>query len=150
MKKYILTLFLLVQALTIYADLKMKSIDEIMNAEYSPATVIIANQRCSAVYLTAASLVEANTKTQHLSEEYQNKAKFMGAIAMFWSENNKGIKPISPEQNSIQISNMYDAYLDDGNKAKAKTGNFTDGILKKDMPSCNSLYETLSKELSKN
>ena len=53
---------------------------------------------------------------QHLASDYEDKAKFMASMALFFSENNKDAKPITPETNNAQISKIYDAYISDGNE----------------------------------
>ena len=148
MKQYIL-IFSLLLSTNLYSQPKMKSIDEIMNNEYSPATVIFANQRCSAMYLTASSLVQDRNDMQHLASDYEDKAKFMATMALFFSANNKDVQPITPETNNAQISKIYDAYIADGNEARALTGNFTDGVMQYDMTSCAAMYDMFSENLDK-
>ena len=138
-------LFLAFLNLQSHAELKLKSIDEILKTENTPSTFLLALQRCSAVYMTAASHMETREDTKHLSKNMQDLATVFALMAIEYSESESNLANLTIDGNRTAIERMYDAYLEDANNARGLTGNYTDGMMKSDLPLCKTLYEKSNK-----
>jgi hypothetical protein len=130
MKKLFL-LMLLIPNLVI-AELKPLS----SNKEISEAMTLYRIQRCSGFYYASQWLFNISNKS--------DMAKSMGdrAINLNLLTYKVGEKlGVSPEGNNEAILAISYAYQDDMESARMSSGNYTDGVVGKDAPYCNSLYE---------
>ena len=131
MKKLLLLIFLIPNL--VMADLKpLSSI-----TEDSEAMMLYKIQRCSAFYYASEWLFNISNKTE--------MAKTMGekAIKLAFVSYKVGEKigKVTLESNSEGILAIANAYIDDMESARVSTGNYTDGVVGKDAPYCNSVYE---------
>ena len=117
-------------------------------SEFSDATGLYIFQRCSAMYLTAESILMTGKKNDE-AKKMHTKALELGTFALMFAKN-KGMTNVTPESNKDAIQRVYDLYEEDILQSRAATGNMTDGILKDDMGACASVYDDLKQKLNKN
>ena len=131
MKKLFL-LILLIPNL-VMADLKpLSSI-----TEDSEAMMLYKIQRCSAFYYASEWLFNISNKTE-MAKTMGDKGAKLGFVSYKVGEK---IGKVTLESNSEGILAIANAYIDDMESARVSTGNYTDGVVGKDAPYCNSLYE---------
>ena len=134
--KKLLLLALLIPNLVV-AELKPLS----SNTEVSDAMALYRVQRCSGFYYASEWLFEISNKS--------DMAKNMGDrainLALFSYRVGEKVGKVTPESNNKAILALANAYIDDMESARISSGNYTDGVVGKDAPYCNSLYESSSK-----
>ena len=134
MKKFLL-LVLLIPNL-VMADLQpLSSI-----TENSKAMVLYKIQRCSGFYYASQWLFNISNKTE-MAKSMEDKGMNLALLAYKVGEK----VGVSLEGNNEAILAISFAYQDDMESARVSSGNYTDGMVKKDAPYCNSLYESSSK-----
>ncbi|MDC0128793.1 hypothetical protein OAH98_03315 [Methylophilaceae bacterium] len=116
--------------------------------EVSDATVLYIFQRCSAMYLTAESILMAGKQNDE-AKKMHTKALELGTFALLFAKN-KGMTNVTPESNKDAIQKVYDLYEEDILQSRAATGNMTDGVLKADKGECAYVYDNLKQQLNKN
>mgnify|MGYP001114319789 CR=1 FL=1 len=124
-----------------FAVPQMKSVEQILNAENTPATRLLVMQRCSALYLTAANISDTRNDAKHIAKELEDVANFFGILAIQFSKKDSNLRDLSVDGNADAILRMHSAYMDDAENARALSGNYTDGIMKTDLPACKALYD---------
>ena len=134
MKKLFL-LMLLIPNLVI-AELKPLS----SNKEISEAMTLYRIQRCSGFYYASEWLFNISNKTE-MAKSMNDRAMNLNLLAYKVGEK----LGVSLEGNNEGILAITFAYQDDMESARVSSGNYTDGMVKKDAPYCNSLYESSSK-----
>ena len=129
--KKLLLLILLIPNL-VMADLKpLSSI-----TEDSDAMMLYKIQRCSAFYYASEWLFNISNKTE-MAKTMGDKAIKLAFVSYKVGEK---IGKVTLESNSEGILAIANAYIDDMESARVSTGNYTDGVVGKDAPYCNSLY----------
>ena len=131
MKKLLPLIFLIPNL--VMADLKpLSSI-----TEDSEAMMLYKIQRCSAFYYASEWLFNISNKTE-MAKTMGDKAIKLAFVSYKVGEK---IGKVTLESNSEGILAIANAYIDDMESARVSTGNYTDGVVGKDAPYCNSLYE---------
>ena len=134
MKKLLLILLLIPNL--VIADLKpLSSI-----TENSEAMILYKIQRCSGFYYASQWLFNISNKTE-MAKSMEDKGMNLALFAYKVGEK----VGVSLEGNNEAILAITFAYQDDMESARVSSGNYTDGMVKKDAPFCNSIYEWSSK-----
>ena len=108
--------------------------------ENSKAMVLYKIQRCSGFYYASQWLFNISNKTE-MAKSMEDKGMNLALLAYKVGEK----VGVSLEGNNEAILAISFAYQDDMESARVSSGNYTDGMVKKDAPYCNSLYESSSK-----
>ena len=108
--------------------------------ENSKAMVLYKIQRCSGFYYASQWLFNISNKTE-MAKSMEDKGMNLALLAYKVGEK----VGVSLEGNNEAILAISFAYQDDMESARVSSGNYTYGMVKKDAPYCNSLYESSSK-----
>jgi hypothetical protein len=90
---------------------QMKSIEQILNAEDTPATRLVVMQRCSAVYLTASSYSNTREDTKYIGKELKDVADFFSLLAIQFSKKESNLMDLTVDGNvNAVIKNALGIY----------------------------------------
>jgi hypothetical protein len=140
MRSAILAIALTILGASAAMAVEMKSINEILSFEASPANSQYAIKRCSALYILLAGLMVGEDEA--LSAQSQDISGKFFALALVHAKQNE--LPAVAGANQITIMAMVERYTTLAQDNYLSTGNRLEGVIKEDTEFCRPIAEAMA------
>lgn len=119
---------------------ELKSIEQVLAGEQSPAMVSYALKRCSAAYMTLSALMTAEGGDAKLAVQASDMSTLFFGVTSKHSDQNGWA--FDAEAVTTAIGDMVQLYAEEAQRNYAATGNRIDGVFKQDIAMCREIYGT--------
>lgn len=140
MRRLVMTIAVSIAAFGGVGAAELKSIEQVLIEEQSPAMVSYALKRCSAAYMTLSGLMTIEGGDAKLAVQASDMSTLFFSMTSKHSDQNAWA--FDAKAVTAAIGDMVELYAEEAQRNYAATGNRIDGVFKEDVAMCREIYGT--------